>query len=130
MLRDEIYRIAAEAVRNAFQHARSRQIEVEIRYDAHQLVRVRDDGIGIDTRAQPEGRPGHFGLKGMREPQSGRRTTGRSEHGAGTEMELIIPASVAYGRHASRGFGLSSRKEDFMTTDSLRSAFWWSMTIN
>jgi signal transduction histidine kinase len=115
MVRDEIYRIAAEAVRNAFHHARSRQIEVEIRYDAQQFrVRVRDDGIGIDTRVlSQEGRPGHFGLKGMRERARGigGQLEVWSEHGAGTEMELIIPASVAYGRHASRRFGLLSSKK-------------------
>ncbi len=33
ILRDEIYRIAAEALRNAFHHAAARQVEVEIRYD-------------------------------------------------------------------------------------------------
>ncbi len=33
ILRDEIYKIAAEALRNAFRHAQARQVEVEIRYD-------------------------------------------------------------------------------------------------
>jgi len=48
MLRDEIYRIAGEALRNAFHHAKARRIEVEIRYATRQLrVRVRDDGIGL-----------------------------------------------------------------------------------
>ena len=49
ILRDEIFRIAAEALRNAFQHAQARKIEVEIRYDDEQFrLRVRDDGKGID----------------------------------------------------------------------------------
>ena len=49
ILRDEIYKIAAEALRNAFRHAQARQIEVEIRYDNEQFrLRVRDDGKGID----------------------------------------------------------------------------------
>ena len=48
LLRDEIYRIAAEALRNAFLHAQARQIEVEIRYDDQQFrLRVRDDGKGM-----------------------------------------------------------------------------------
>ena len=114
MLRDEIYRIAAEAVRNAFHHARSRQIEVEIRYDAQQFrVRVRDDGIGIDARVlSHEGRPGHFGLKGMRERARGigGELDVWSEHGAGTEVELIIPASVASGGHVGRRFRVFKRK--------------------
>jgi hypothetical protein len=50
MLRDEMYRITGEALRNAFHHARARWIEVEIQYETRQLrVRVRDDGIGIDA---------------------------------------------------------------------------------
>ena len=64
ILRDEIYRIAGEGLRNAFRHARARRIEVEIRYDEHQLrVRIRDDGRGIDpTVLSHEGRAGHWGL--------------------------------------------------------------------
>ena len=49
ILRDEIYKIAAEALRNAFRHSRARQIEAEIRYDSEQFrLRVRDDGKGVD----------------------------------------------------------------------------------
>ena len=106
ILRDEIYRIASEALRNAFHHARARGIEVEIRYDPRQLrVRLRDDGIGIDADVlRQEGREGHFGFRGMRERAKG--IGGKleiwSEQGAGTEVELIIPASVAYAGQAGR----------------------------
>jgi ligand-binding sensor domain-containing protein/signal transduction histidine kinase len=49
ILRDEIYKIAAEALRNALRHSQAQQIEVEIRYDNEQFrLRVRDDGKGID----------------------------------------------------------------------------------
>ncbi len=100
ILRDEIYRIAAEALRNAFHHAAARQVEVEIRYDAQQFrLRVRDDGKGIDKAVlvghEPEG---HFGLPGMRE--RGKLIGGKlviwSEVGAGTEVELSVPAAAAY----------------------------------
>ncbi len=48
-VRDEVYRIAREATRNAFRHAAARGIEVEISYgDVQFSVRVRDDGIGLD----------------------------------------------------------------------------------
>ena len=33
LLRDEIYRIGREMLRNAFRHAHSSRIEAEIRYD-------------------------------------------------------------------------------------------------
>jgi signal transduction histidine kinase len=100
ILRDEIYRIAAEVLRNAYRHAQARQIEVEIRYDNEQFrLRVRDDGKGIDpailSRQKSEG---HYGLPGMRERAKliGGKLVIWSEVGAGTEVELRIPAGVAY----------------------------------
>ena len=108
VLRDEIYRITGEALRNAFQHARARRIEVEIQYDTRQVrTRVRDDGIGIDAAVvSQEGRPGHFGLRGMRERAKGigAKLDVWSERGAGTEVELTIPASVAHRGAAGRRF--------------------------
>jgi signal transduction histidine kinase/ligand-binding sensor domain-containing protein len=109
ILRDDIYRIAGEALRNAFRHARARRIEVDIRYDARQLqVRVRDDGIGIDASVLNEGRAEHWGLPGMRERAKaiGGKLEVWSEHGAGTEVELTIPASIAYGTRPGRRFRL------------------------
>ena len=103
-----------EALRNAFHHARAGRIEVEIRYDARQFrVRVRDDGIGIDTSMiGQEGRSGHWGLKGMRERAEsiGGQLEIWSERGAGTELELTIPALVAYGARADGRFRLFTAK--------------------
>src|SRR4029077_6857295 len=69
ILRDEVYRIAGEALRNAFKHAQAQRIEVEIRYDERHLrLRVRDDGKGIDPKVLgASGRAGHYGLPGMHE---------------------------------------------------------------
>ena len=68
-LQDEVYRIGREVIRNAFRHAVASRIEVEIRYDDHQLrLRIRDDGKGIDPKVlETSGRPGHWGLPGIRE---------------------------------------------------------------
>ena len=100
ILRDEVYRIAGEAMRNAFRHADARRIEVEIRYDERQLrVRIRDDGKGIDLKVLGDnGREGHFGLRGMRERANliGAKFTVWSELDSGTEVELTIPAARAY----------------------------------
>src|SRR5713101_7623767 len=110
ILRDEIYRIAEEALRNAFHHARARRIEVEIRYDDRELrVRVRDDGSGIDPSIlSHEERAGHWGLTGMRE--RAKRIGGQMELwsglGDGTEVELRFPASIAYKAYAGRSFRL------------------------
>ena len=100
ILRDEVFRIAGEAMRNAFRHADAKQIEVEIRYDERQLrLRVRDDGKGIDPKLLSDHGPeGHFGLRGMRERARliGGKLTVWSELDSGTEVELTIPANRAY----------------------------------
>ena len=100
--RDEIYKIAAEAVRNAFQHAQARHIDVDIRYDhRHFRLVVRDDGHGIDPAVLAAlGKEGHYGLRGMPERASvmGGRLTVWSEPHIGTEVELRVPARAAYAR--------------------------------
>jgi PAS domain S-box-containing protein len=99
-VRGEIYRIAGEALRNAFQHSEGAQIEVILQYDEHEFrLRVRDDGKGIDANVLAEGRrEGHYGLCGMRERADlvrGKLDI-RSKPHAGTEVELTIVASHAY----------------------------------
>ncbi len=100
ILRDEVYKIAAEALRNAFLHAYAKQVEVEIRYDNERFrLRVRDDGKGIDAAIlSQQGKERHFGLPGMRERATliGGTLTIWSEVDAGTEVELRLPAAIAY----------------------------------
>jgi len=100
ILRDEIYKIAAEALRNAFRHSQAQHIEVEIRYDNEQFrLRVRDDGKGIDPAIlSSQSSKGHYGLPGMRERATliGGKLVVWSEVDAGTELELGVPASAAY----------------------------------
>src|ERR1700733_11061953 len=100
IVRDEIYRIATEALRNAFRHAAAKQIEVELRFDKRRLrLRIRDDGKGIDpTFLTAEGRAGHFGLQGMRERAKllGGKLAVWTAPEAGTEIELTVPATNAY----------------------------------
>ena len=100
ILRDDIYRIAREALRNAFRHAQANKIEADIAYSERVLrLRIRDDGKGIDPKLLDAGRDGHWGLPGMREraEQIGARLDIWSEIGAGTEVDLRIPGSIAYG---------------------------------
>ena len=100
LVRDELYRIAREALRNAVRHADAKRIQVEIRFAPRVLrLRIRDDGKGVDQEVVDQrGRAGHYGLAGMRERAElvkGTLTVW-SERDAGTEVELTIPASVAY----------------------------------
>ena len=99
VVRDEAYRIAGEALRNAFRHAQARRITVEIRYDKrHFRLRVRDDGKGIDEDAMQRQPSGHFGLPGMRERAEivGGRLEVWSKPNSGTQAELSIPGNIAY----------------------------------
>jgi signal transduction histidine kinase len=104
IVRDEIYRMAVEALRNAFRHAQATKIEVELLYGEKGFkVRIRDNGRGIDRNIlSGDGRTGHFGLHGMRERAKliGGELTIWSEADSGTEIELSIPASRAYTRSA------------------------------
>lgn len=105
ILRDDIYRIACEALRNAFRHAQANKIEADITYGERLLrLRIRDDGKGIDPKLLNAGRDGHWGLPGMREraEQMGARLDIWSEAGLGTEVDLRIPGTVAYGTEGSR----------------------------
>jgi len=104
--RDEVYRIAAEAFRNARRHSAARRIEVEIHYNESQLrLRIRDNGKGIDQNMlDGDWVSGHWGLRGMRERAElvGGNLEVWSRLGSGTEVELIIPASAGYGTSPRR----------------------------
>ena len=114
ILRDEIYKIAAEALRNAFRHSHAQQIEVEIRYDnEHFRLRVRDDGKGIDPA--------------ILSAQAGRDTTACPGCGNAPLLSEVswrcgaksmpapkwncafLPASPMYPRREARGSHESSR---------------------
>jgi signal transduction histidine kinase len=114
ILRDEVYKIAAEALRNAFRHSRAGHIEAEIRYDTEQFrLRVRDNGKGVDPAIlSSQGSEGHYGLPGMRERATliGGKLAVWSEVDAGTEVELRVPASTAYAAaYRSSWFSRKSR---------------------
>jgi signal transduction histidine kinase len=107
VVRDEAYRIAGEALRNAYRHARARRIAVEIRYDNRQFrLRVSDDGKGLDEKTIRRQPAGHFGLHGMRERAEvvGGRLEVRSRIDSGTEVELSIPGAIAYRGSARRSW--------------------------
>jgi len=104
ILYGEAYRIVVEALRNAFHHAQAHQIEAEIIYRERQLLlRVRDDGKGINEDILDHGSAGHFGLPGMRERAKliGGSLEVRSNAGSGTEVELAIPSSIAYTKSSA-----------------------------
>jgi len=114
IVRDEVYRITCEGLRNAFSHAQASQIEAEITYSERLFrLRIRDNGEGIPTSLLKEGRQGHYGLPGIREraSQIGGKLEIWSRAGAGTEIELSIASAIAYGASPGRSlFSLFRRK--------------------
>ena len=99
-IQNEALRIAQEILTNLFHHAEAHRIEAEIRYDRHSLwLRFRDDGRGINPEIlRKGGRPGHWGLPGMREraQRIGAKLDFWSEAGAGTEVQLFVSVAIAY----------------------------------
>jgi signal transduction histidine kinase len=106
VLRDDIYKITAEALRNAFRHADATAVNVEIRYDRQQFrLRVQDDGKGFDETLLPgQAAAGHYGVPGMRERAAlmGGTLTVWSRQGTGVAVELCVPSGSAYPKRRKR----------------------------
>jgi signal transduction histidine kinase len=102
VLRDELYRIGREALVNAFRHSQATVIEISITYSPRYFCMVVcDNGRGIDP-AMLRGEA-HWGLTGMQERAShiGASLKVLSRPSAGTEVQLKVPAKLAY-RSAAR----------------------------
>jgi signal transduction histidine kinase/ligand-binding sensor domain-containing protein len=104
IVRDEVYRIGYEAIRNACVHSQAAQLQVELTYADDLILRVNDNGVGIDPAIVSEGRQGHFGLQGMRERASRilAKLTVETCTPSGTEIKLIVPGSIIYRSATSR----------------------------
>ena len=98
IVRDEIYRIAHEAIRNAYQHSGATRLDISVEYTPGELrLRIADNGTGIQPPLVDTGRPGRFGIPGMRERASrvgGNIVIASSE--SGTRITLSVPARSAF----------------------------------
>ncbi len=98
IVRDEVYRIGYEAIRNACAHSQAMRVTVTLRYAKdHLSLQVVDDGVGIDA-ATAWTKPGHFGLHGMRERATriGATLTIASTADAGTGITLVVPGNTIF----------------------------------
>jgi signal transduction histidine kinase len=104
IVRDEVYRIAYEAIRNAFVHSQATRLETELRYAQDLVIRVSDNGIGIDPTVLDQGKDGHFGLPGMRERSAriGGKLTLVSSVTHGTEITLVVPGSIVFRKSSAK----------------------------
>lgn len=99
LARDEIVRIANEAIFNIARHAEASHVEIMLDYGKRFTIRFADNGVGIHPEIASRGeREGHFGLPGMRE--RARKLRGDlaivARPGGGTELLLTVPGRIAY----------------------------------
>jgi signal transduction histidine kinase/ligand-binding sensor domain-containing protein len=106
IVREEACRIGEEAIANAIRHADATLIEIDIEYGSHQLrMSIIDNGPGVEPEILRAGeRAGHFGLVGMREraKQIKGELTIVNRPGAGAQVSLLVPFSVAYSDVSGR----------------------------
>jgi signal transduction histidine kinase/ligand-binding sensor domain-containing protein len=94
LVRDEVYRICREALANAFRHSNATLITVRVHFLENAVhVQVGDNGRGISEEVRLQGRPGHFGLRGMatHAQRIGATLTITSAPEAGTTVMLQVP---------------------------------------
>jgi signal transduction histidine kinase/ligand-binding sensor domain-containing protein len=111
LARDELHGIAREAVHNALTHADASRIDVIVAIQGTDLVmRIRDDGRGMDESVIRGGRAGHWGLRGMRERAANLGGTvafsscmlGGTEVTASAPVDRVFPARSRWWRRWSR----------------------------
>jgi signal transduction histidine kinase len=93
-----VYRVAREALRNVGAHADASHVRVEVTRAAAGAIRliVADDGRGFDAaRRARRADEGHMGLALQENlvAEAGGTLTVRSQPGAGTTVEMQVPAA-------------------------------------
>jgi signal transduction histidine kinase len=96
-VKQELYRIAQEAMHNTVKHAHASKVDLVLRRTANAVIlEIRDDGVGFDPLGSF---PGHLGLRSMQERVSslGGMLQIESAPGQGTHMLTQVPAGKPLG---------------------------------
>ena len=93
-IKENVLRIAEEAIHNSLKHAHPLRIEIRLKNEAQRLeLCIRDDGSGFESESAPAEQSGHLGLAGMKE--RAKELSGElkidSSPGRGTTVTLRIP---------------------------------------
>ena len=91
---EALWRVAQEGLTNVEKHAQARHVQVNLTLQPKEVVlRVTDDGIGLPPGA--EEKPGHYGLRGLRERAEGLGGTFTAAAASkGTVIEARVPVIV------------------------------------
>jgi signal transduction histidine kinase len=125
IVRDEIYRIGYEAIRNACQHSEASRLEAHLSYSEDLTLRVSDNGKGIAPHVAAQGKDGHYGLQGMRERalRISAKLSIASSADLGTTVVLIVPGQIVFRGPRSSLWTLHKRmKELFRGPDGTDNA--------
>ena len=98
IVRDEIFHIGYEAIRNACHHSKGNILRAHLSYGKDLVLSISDNGQGIEPDTLKHGKDGHFGLRGMRERavriNSELKIT--SAPNSGTRIELTVPGHIIF----------------------------------
>jgi signal transduction histidine kinase/ligand-binding sensor domain-containing protein len=97
-VQDEVYRIMAEGIRNSCLHSGASSLTIKLDYGRDFVITVHDNGRGSEVTLMREGKPGHYGIKGMYERARNidARLFIESGPGKGTTVTLCVPGRLAY----------------------------------
>jgi signal transduction histidine kinase len=105
-IQEQLFLIGREAVVNALRHSKATNIEVEVQYLRCSVrMFVRDNGCGINPDVVQKERDSYSGLHEMRDRADtiGAQFGIWSRPGAGTEVRIAVPSSVAMAGGFGRG---------------------------
>ncbi len=103
IVRDEVYRVGYEAIRNASVHSQASMLRVTLTYADELSVEVADNGVGMGPLVADRGKEGHFGMQCMRERATriaGKLTVASSPE-SGTQIKLVVPGKIIYRKTTS-----------------------------
>jgi len=120
--RDEVYRVGYEAIRNACSHSAGSRLIIQLTYSEDLLLRVSDNGVGMDGVIVELGREGHFGLRGMRERalRIGGKLSITSTPTSGTDITLWVPGKIIFRRTAPNPKSLIQKVRHWASRSAIR----------
>jgi len=123
LVSDEAFRIAREAVVNAFRHASAQHVWVTLAYRCASLdLTVVDDGQGIGKTSAEKNNSGQWGLMKMRDRAHKLKSRLQilNHVPSGTEVRLSVPANVAYREYTLFGTAWLRTVGDFFRRSDTR----------